>query len=349
MTRKNSFDFIRLLAAVVVIFSHSFALTGNVEPKIGSVHLGTAAVWVFFILSGYLIAKSWDQYPRFNVFFAKRILRIFPGLIVAVLSTILIAGLFFTSLPLLNYLINGETFGYVNNILLYNTTYSLPGVFSNNIYPNAVNGSLWTLSYEFTMYLVVAVIGALKIYKKIPPIVFWVALFLLVLLMTIIGSDKFALSIFYLNIGQMLVLAFMFFSGIIMHKYENRIKLNSWFGLGSLVLFIILSYALPDYTAVFGATLLAYGIFAVGRHGLMSWTSKYGDFSYGLYIYAFPVQQMISSVVQTSNPYKLFALATVITLIAAVLSWHFVEFKALKWKDKINTKKYPLLQSDEAW
>jgi len=349
MTRKNSFDFIRLLAAVAVIFSHSFALTGHSEPGAGTISIGAISVWIFFILSGYLISKSWDQYPRFNVFFAKRILRIFPGLVVAVLSTIAVAGLFFTSLPLFTYLFHQETFTYLNNIFLYNSSFTLPGVFNTNIYPNAVNGSIWTLAYEFTMYLVVAIIGALRIYKKIPPIAFWGTLFGLVLLMAIIGREYFSLSLFYLTIGQMIIFALMFFSGILMHKYEKRIKLNTWLGFTGLAAFVILSLLLPDYTALFGATLLAYGIFAVGRHGHMSWTSKYGDFSYGLYIYAFPIQQMIASITHTANPLKMFALSFILTLIASILSWHFVESRALKWKDKIDTKKYPLLQSDEAW
>jgi len=347
MTRKNSFDFIRLLAASLVIFGHSFALTGNPGPRIG--WLGEFGVWTFFIISGYLISKSWDQYPRFNVFFAKRILRIFPGLIVAVLTTIVVAGLFFTSLPFISYLFNQETFTYLNNIFLYNSSFTLPGVFNDNVYPNAVNGSIWTLAYEFTMYLAVALIGALKIYKKIPPFAFWLSLFFLVLSMSVFGREIFSLSIFYLNIGQMFIFGLMFFSGIIMHKYEKHITLNAWFGLIAFVAFILLVFLLPDYISLFGATLLAYAIFAIGKHGLMSWTSKYGDFSYGLYIYAFPIQQMIASVTHTANPLKMFALSFILTLIASILSWHFVESRALKWKDKIDTKKYPLLQSDEAW
>jgi len=324
-------------------------LTGHAEPAIGSITLGSISVWVFFILSGYLISKSWDQYPRFNVFFAKRILRIFPGLVVAILITILITGLFFTSLPLFAFLSSQETLTYLNNIFLYNSSYTLPGVFNGNIYPNAVNGSIWTLAYEFTMYLVVALLGAFRVYKKISPLALWVILLLSVVIMSIVGREYFSASIFYLAIDQMLIFALMFFSGIIMHKYENQIKLNTWIGLASFAGFIGLSFLLPDYTATFGAILLAYSIFAIGRHGHMSWSSNKGDFSYGLYIYAFPIQQAIASVTRMSDTGKMFVLSLLLTLLAAILSWHFVESKALKWKDKINTDKYPILQSDEAW
>lgn len=349
MSRENSFDFIRLLAAVAVIFSHSFALTGSDEPGIGKASIGAIGVWIFFILSGYLISKSWDQYPRFNVFFAKRLLRIIPGLMVATVSTIVIAGLFLTSLPLIEFFTRQETFTYLNNVLIYNPSYILPGIFENNIYPLTVNGSIWTLAYEFTMYLAVAFIGIFKIYKKIPPVYIWVTLLILTLLMAIVGWDRLSISIFYLNLGQMLIFALMFFSGIMMHKYEKIIELNTRNGLFSFCLFIVSSLLLPMATPLFAAIFLAYAIFALGKHGAMSWIARYGDFSYGLYIYAFPIQQMIASITHTLSMPKMFILSFLLTLIASALSWHFVESKALKWKSKINTNKYPIIQTNEAW
>jgi len=349
MTRKNSFDFIRLLAAVAVIFSHSFALAGHPEPRIGGGTIGGLAVWIFFILSGYLISKSWDQYPRFNVFFAKRILRIAPGLIIATVGVILITGIFFTSLPLLEFFTNQQTLTYLNNIFLVNQSGTLPGVFVDNIYPLATNGPIWTLAYEFTMYITVALIGILHIYKKIPPLAIWVALMVVVLLSITVGKDIPSITIFYLDIKLLSVLALMFFSGVMMHKYENRIKLNTWVGFGSLVMFILLAALAPELMAIPAAVLLAYAIFAIGRHEHFSSVSKFGDFSYGLYIYAFPIQQMIASITHTTSTWKMFALSLFLTIIVSVASWYFVESKALKWKDKINTKKYPLIQTDEAW
>ena len=349
MTRKNSFDFIRLIAAIVVILSHSFALTGHKEPSLGGITIGSIAVWVFFILSGYLISKSWDQYPRFNVFFAKRLLRIIPGLFVAVVSTILVIGLFFTSLPFLSYISNQETINYLNNIFMYNTTYTLPGVFTDNTYPGAVNGSIWTLAYEFTMYLAVAIIGVMKIYKKISPVLMWSSLLFLVLLLVTLNSSHSTISIFYLEIGQLLTLGLMFFSGIMMHKYNKNIKLNNLAGVFSLIIFIGLSILIPKATPLLAAVFLTYGLFSLGRYEGLSSVSRWGDFSYGLYIYAFPIQQMIASATQTLNPWKMFILSTMLTLIVAATSWYFIESKSLKWKDKINTKKYPIVQADEAW
>lgn len=349
MSRKNSYDFIRFVAATLVIFSHAYALTGHPEPGINSATLGGIAVWTFFILSGYLISKSWDQYPRFNVFFAKRILRITPGLIVATVGVVLATGLFFTSLPPLQFFSNQETLLYLNNIFMYNPSGNLPGVFTDNIYPLATNGSIWTLAYEFTMYIAVAVIGVLNIYRRVSPRTIWAALFVLVLLASIFNFSEVSTYIFYLDINQLLILGLMFFSGVVMHKYEASIKLNTKLGVVAFLLFIGLSVLFPLLTAVLGSVLLAYALFSIGKLDHMSWLSKYGDFSYGLYIYSFPIQQMIASATHTSSPLKMFALSFTLTLIVAATSWYLVESKALKWKNKINTKKYPILQADEAW
>lgn len=349
MSRDNSYDFIRLMAAIAVIFSHSFALTGNKEPSLGPFSLGTIAVWVFFILSGYLISKSWDQYPRFNVFFAKRILRILPGLIAVTIFTVIIAGLFLTTLPFFTFIFSYGALQYFNNFLLFNSSYTLPGVFDNNIAPYTVNGSIWTLAYEFAMYISVALIGVFKLYKKISPFYLWLILLTLEAAKVLFARPYFDFIFLYLNFGDLITLALMFFSGVISYKYADRIKLKLIPGLSSLLIFLAVSLLMPKYTVLFAAIFLAYAIFALGKQPQMSWVGKIGDFSYGLYIYAFFVQQVISYITNTHNPYKMFAASLVVTFVLAIASWYLVESKALKLKDKINTKKYPIIQTDNAW
>jgi len=349
MKRTNSFDFIRLLAALMVVFSHSFALTGHAEPIIGNVKLGTLGVWIFFIVSGYFISSSWDQYPRFNVFFAKRALRIFPGLIVALLVTTLICGIFYSTLLFSDFLGNPSTLSYLNNILLFNSSFTLPGVFTGNIYPSAVNGSIWTLAYEFSMYIAVALLGALGVYKKISIIKIWGSLFTLEFIMIIVGTKYFEYSLFYLNLSLLLPLALLFFTGILMHKETKRIKLKISWGLISLAAFLVLATLTPNLSPLYATVFLGYAIFSLGKSSRMSWVGKYGDFSYGIYIYSFPIQQMVVASTQSRNSYKVFLVSAAISTVVAALSWYLVESKALRLKKKINTKRYPLLQADEAW
>lgn len=349
MERKNSFDFIRFFAAAMVVFSHSFALVGLGEPLIGGNTFGGTAVWIFFILSGFLIAASWDQYPRLNVFLAKRALRIFPGLAVMIILTIVVCGLFYTSLSLVDYITNTSTITYLNNILLYNNQFSLPGVFTDNPFPKSVNGSLWTLAYEFTMYLTVAIIGIFNIYRKIGIVKIWAGLFVLQAIILIIGSDKFDFSIFYIRFDRIVMLALMFMSGVMYHKLRKKIELRTSFGFIALILYLTIVTLLPDITSLAAATLLVYAIFALGSNRALSSFGRYGDFSYGIYIYSFPIQQMLVASLGLSEPYMLFALALPISTVFAALSWWFVESKALKLKHKIPYDRYPVRQTDEAW
>lgn len=349
MRHKNSYDIIRFIAAGMVVLSHSFALTGHKEPYIGNVHIGAFGVWIFFILSGYLISASWHQYPRFNIFFAKRALRIFPGLAVTILLTILVCGLFFTSFSLISFFTNQSTFNYLSNILLFNTQYALPGVFENNIYPNAVNGSLWTLAYEFTMYIAVALLGVYGLLNRKRVSIFWALLIFAYLIITITGRNIFNLNIFYLQINILSTLAMLFFAGVIFQHYEKKIKLNFWLGLVSFGLFFGLATIFPKFSGLFAGTFLTYAIFAIGSRKELSWFGKIGDFSYGIYIYSFFIQQMIANITHTSNPIKMFALSMAISVVIASLSWHLVEKKALLIKSKINLKRYPLDQEKIAW
>ena len=332
----------------MVVFSHSFALSGQTEPLLGGASFGTIGVWVFFILSGYLIAASWDQYPRFNVFFAKRALRVFPGLMVNLVIALVVLGIFFSSYAAVEFFRQPNILQYLNNVFLYDRLDTLPGVFSSNPHVS-INSSLWTLPYEFTMYIMVALIGVFGVYKKVSPVSIWIGLFIFELIILTLGPVNFDGIIFYLRFDRIIMLGLLFFSGIVMYKHSNDIKLSYRLGAASLLGYIVLSLLFPQYTALFAAVLLAYALFALGRSSLFSSVSKIGDLSYGIYIYSFPVQQSIYVLTETNSPLKMFIASYGITFVMALLSWHLVESRALKLKKRIKTNRYPLAQADNAW
>ena len=339
-SRKNSFDIVRFTAATMVVLSHSYALVGLIQPHIGNVSLGGFSVWVFFILSGFLISFSWKQYPRFNVFMAKRSLRIFPGLIVAIIVTILMMGLV-SSLRYRDYITHPETVSYFNNVLLLRTQYSLPGVFTNNIYPSAVNGSLWTLAYEFFMYFAVAVLGVFSLLKKRRVEYVWVILLLLNIL-SVIKPGALSFSIFYLDMQLVAQMGLMFFSGVLLQIYDKKIIYKNAYWLVSLLLFFIGATLLPSLTAPLGGILLAYGIVGFAKKPYFYKFGKYGDFSYGLYVYSFPVQQLVWYFTKTTSPIKMFALSFSVSLFLGVVSWYLVESRFIKLKKHIRHEDYPL-------
>lgn len=126
---------------------------------------GSIAVGIFFVMSGYLIASSWLASSTPRSFLLKRALRIFPALIVAVLLTVFVLGPMVTQLSLSQYLEADGTWTYLQNILLV-TRYELPGVFTGNVYPEVVNGSLWTLPLEVLMYIGVMILGLTGFFKR---------------------------------------------------------------------------------------------------------------------------------------------------------------------------------------
>ncbi len=156
MRRDNNFGIMRLVGAVMVIWGHMYVLTGQPTPMFMWESIHGFGVAVFFVISGYLITKSWMRRPVFKEYIVKRIFRIFPALIACVLLTVFVVGPLMTSIPLREYFSSPLTWKYLLNGVLY-INHLLPGVFENNIASSAVNGSLWCLPVEFLMYLVVPV------------------------------------------------------------------------------------------------------------------------------------------------------------------------------------------------
>ncbi len=161
-SRQNNFNALRLIAAVMVLVSHCFALTGRTEPfaSLSGQTLGELGVSIFFAISGFLIAKSWDTDPAPWRYALKRALRLLPALIVAVLVTALIVGPVVTTLSPSSYFANLGVYRYMaENSVLDTINGRLPGVFVHNVYPDAVSGSLWTLPVEATAYVGAAALG----------------------------------------------------------------------------------------------------------------------------------------------------------------------------------------------
>jgi peptidoglycan/LPS O-acetylase OafA/YrhL len=150
-SRSNNFDFVRLLAAGIVLCGHQFAVCLRPEPlSFGLITLGTLGVLIFFSISGYLVAQSWDRDPHVLRFTIKRFLRIWPGLAVVTFVAAFIVGPAVTSLSLRDYFSSSITWDYFSQFYL-NIEYALPGVFERNPI-SAVNSSLWTIPIEVSWY-----------------------------------------------------------------------------------------------------------------------------------------------------------------------------------------------------
>ena len=170
--RENNFNLLRMIAATLVLYFHSFPLSSgpSVQEPIGSFlkyGVGGIGVTIFFVMSGFLVTKSFDERRNIFLFIEARFLRIVPALAGVALFCVLIVGPCYTSLPLADFFWNSHTFRFLyTHMTVHRIEIELPGVFTRNIFPNAVNGSLWTLAYEISMYKWVAFLGLISVIRR---------------------------------------------------------------------------------------------------------------------------------------------------------------------------------------
>ncbi len=337
--RHNNFDFLRFAAASLVLFSHCYPLTGrNAEEPIsaftGYASGGTWAVSTFFVISGYLICGSYINSSSWRSYLWKRALRLFPALAVATLFGAFIVGTLTTKLDLGAYFTHAQTWDYLKNIVL-NTRYYLPGVFTDNVYPNAVNGSLWTLPVEASMYLILMVLGLTKLLTR--RYILFVLLAFLVFHYKLVDMLQIRLSVALgtIQFFYFFKLGVFFFLGSTLYLYRDyipmRVDLFAFLGVLLLVTFktpvgpFVMQLALP-YLVIYFAQMRTRWLWQFGR---------YGDFSYGIYVFAFPMQQLVIYQIGADIPiWEFVILAYIPTVTLAVISWHLVENPALKLKKR---------------
>lgn len=336
--RDNNFNLLRMLAATAVLVSHSYPLSlgaGATEPLSPSLSmsLGTLAVISFFVISGFFISQSFENSSSLIAFVTARILRIYPALIVVLLLTAFVIGPSFTDLSVGRYFLNVETMLYVpRNISLKWLQYDLPGVFNDNPYPAAINGSLWTLFYEVTCYALVAAIGLLGLNSRTWKFGVFVALYVTAYFAADMAAPLQVYVADHALLQYLRELSFPFVFGMLIYRFRNfllpHFSLRTCIGAGAIA---IAASRTPFFRECF---ILSWGIilFYVGYtpvRPLRNYNSL-GDYSYGMYIYAFPCEQVVVSLFHGISAVALTAVSFPITLGLAVFSWHFVEQPAME-------------------
>ncbi len=331
---------------MAVIFTHSYkiadgpsngdALTRVLEHESMS-HIGVAT---FFVISGFLVSRSWDRQPRIRQFAVKRALRLMPALIVAVAIAALLVGPLVTTLGASEYLGSSETRRYLGLNAILDPQYTLPGVFTDNPFPQAVNGSLWTLPLEAKAYVVVAVLGAVGLLgarMRMVPVL--IALGLLALSLEGVRSAVPAATELGDLLGARIFLEYwaLFAAGAVAYLWRERIPVAAapvavaslvWVATAGLApggagVHLIASVVLFPY-AVICVAYLAGDRLARPLRGI--------DASYGVYVYAFLIQQLLAAWLAPS-PIGLFLLATPIAIAAGIASWIAIERPALALKN----------------
>jgi peptidoglycan/LPS O-acetylase OafA/YrhL len=333
--RANNFDFLRLLAAALVIVAHAFPLTGTPEAGVSGLFrtpdLGIAGVAIFFSISGFLVMQSWMRDPVPYRYAWRRVLRIFPALIVLVLASMFLLGPLVTALTLAQYFREQGFYDYLNVLLLFSMPYALPGAFVANPYAQVINGSLWSLPIEAGMYILLPILASLNSRLR-ESALYWSGITLLFIVASWVLTRP--MGIFGMSAPLIYEFGAYFFGGVTLAVLRKR-GFEPGLAIAGVLLLLILASANQLWARPLIQACLPFILVAIGtrRAPVLASAGRFGDFSYGIYIYAFPVQQTITWLGFTAGHLALnIACVIAITTALAALSWHFVEEPALRHK-----------------
>ena len=349
---NNAFDILRFILASFVIVHHSYALLEIVDTNLfnqftlGQLDLGSFAVGSFFVISGFLVAQSLLNTRTLVGYFVKRFLRLFPALFVSLFLSAVLLGPFITSQNILEYYTGTQgtsplRFVFLNFTLnIFGYDYTIRDLFAHNPYPYAVNGSLWTLKHEFVSYVILAglfYIGVLqrpKLLLIITGFVGWAYLANKFMGILLFGKLTTGWWIFHVvEYPFFLSLLWLFLLGSILYIFRERIFVSTKMLL--LVLCLLFFSIKVGYFFFVWHVLFPYLLISVAILMPLSRFSKYGDFSYGIYVYAFPIQQTLAFILYPHIGIKRMMLYSfMITLVVSIFSWHYIEKPALSLKKK---------------
>lgn len=326
--RNNSFDLIRHFAAYLVLFSHHFRLSGFDEPLFGVWNTyGFIAVTIFFSISGYFMPQSFARSDNFIDFMKKRCKRIFPGLIVCSFFMVYIIGLYFTETSKLSYILSYDSFIFFlrNSIFIQGV---IPNIFSDFIFKDIINGSLWTLPIEFTCYIIIGCALSYLFSWKSVSVLLWVAC----IFTASINHNHLSYTFFAVPINSLAEFGIAFFTGSVLSLTKN-----SWLKyrkpIMAICVFLIFTLMGRPEIVIIGTICISIITIIIGISTKEKIIDGKFDISYGVYIYAFPIQQIVINKLEV-NFWIGMLIATVATTIMAYFSYAFVEKPFLKSRIK---------------
>lgn len=327
--RDNNFDVLRLLAAALVLLSHSFAVVGITEPSAildpsgGS--WGHVGVLIFFSISGYLIAQSWTGDPSPGRYLIKRVFRIIPALAVMTVATAFVLGPLTTNVSMRDYFGSSHTWLYpvVKTLLFVPGNVDPPGIFAGNPWVGA-NPSLWTLPVEFLCYLLVMALLSVRVLRVATCATVVVAGTLLSQPGLWAGTplDRYVTNA---GINESLIVIAAFFTGTLLFLFREKIRLRLTVALAFLVVLVV--FELIHWAGFLTPVLFPYVVLTAALTAPVVPLGRFRgwDLSYATYLYGFPLQQLVVSVTNTREPYAVFGLVFVIIAVVAAASWRWIE------------------------
>ncbi|BAN23757.1 acyltransferase family protein [Caballeronia insecticola] len=330
---SSGFDYLRIGLAIGVVCWHSIVTTqgfGYEQPLWDSWRMLIGGLLpMFFALSGFLVSGSLVRTKSIGRFLSLRAIRLYPALAVEVLLSALILGPLLTKLPLSEYFSRHEFWAYFHNIIGY-ITFPLPGLFDDNPFPSITNVSLWTIPFELECYICLTVFALIGLKRRF---LLLLAVCVMMVCATYMLAHRPNAIQFDTPPGRLLVGCFL--GGVLAYLYRDRIPFSGGlFALALALHFLLTRHAWTAYLSIFPTAYVTAWL------GLLNPPKRTfllrGDYSYGLYLFAFPIQQAYA---QLFPQHRVIWLATLCALAAglayAAFSWHCVEKPILKRKNEI--------------
>jgi len=334
-SHNNNFDLLRLAGALLVLFSHSYGEMLQrpqefIDKWTGHRYaLSSFGLMIFFSISGYLVTESLLHSVSIKQYIWKRFLRIYPAYIVITLLTVFVLGPVFTSFSPAHYFSDQLTWKFLyQNICLFNSPRKLPGVFNGK----SVNLSAWSLPFELKLYGMILLFYFLQFfrYRWLQAMVFTAAACIKIFIPLHLLREWFPFSfdVWY-------SLGFFFIAGSTLYVWRDKIALH-YMGIIVLAFLWLVTGLLHVMGNVPESLFFVYTILYLGLKTPVLLKPR-ADLSYGIYIYGSPVQRIISWETQSSFPlWKYNLLVVPVTVLMGFLSWHLVEKKALRLKNKVS-------------
>ncbi|MBW8761696.1 MAG: acyltransferase [Microbacterium sp.] len=326
--RENSLNMFRLCLAALVLFAHTWYITGRgVGPQIQGENLGTWAVAGFFVLSGFLITRSRMRTPAAG-YLLHRVARIYPAFFACLVVTAVAFG------PIAAVLEHGSLSGYLRtpttpleyvwgNLGLAISQYDI-GITLNDVpYPNVWNGSLWTLYYEFLCYLVVGVLGSWALFRRTPVVVGILFVLSVIIWARLDVMQELGLDVIFSSFARLLP---FFLGGALVYFVVERWGFHRWASFVALSVALAMIVFLPHWGGQASSPFLAYGLLGLSTViPQPAWIAR-NDVSYGFYIYAWPIQQLVFLAGGATWGIPVYLLLTLAgTAVLAAMSWFLIE------------------------
>lgn len=342
----HGFAWIRMVGALLVIYGHGYPLVTGEEmfPPEWPLQPDEGVLMGFFAMSGFQITESWLRDPHPGRFAAKRVLRLWPPMLTVSLGAALVLGPLVTTLPVGEYFAARGTWGYVvDNAGMLTLNHELPGVFPANPWPNAVNGSLWTLPMELLAYgglFVLLLVGAAgRRYR-------WLAVVALVVLVVAdrrlehVPGGESAGALFSVPVESLVAFMVAFAIGVVLNLY--RVPLSMAAAVAGLAALL----AMPiGVAASFWMTItISYAVVVVAHYwpARLQVPGSWINGSYGVYVWSFPIQQSLV-LAGVREQYALLACAVPLAYVMGTLSWKFVEEPTMRLRHYITPQPSPVL------